>query len=253
MEQIRGPFQGVSNIIRFNWQFFLFAIVVSAATLAGGMYWERYLPYACFLALCVLVPVMVSLVVSYYIYDRSELYSLKWLNDIHVKTNGKLVTINAGFDETSALLRSKYPDAALTIFDFYDPKRHSEISIKRARRACSPQEFSTTISTSCLPVKDSSVDNIFVILSAHEIRDRRERTLFFQELCRAITPSGRIVVTEHIRDLPNFFAYTLGVFHFLPRSAWLHAFHEAGLVVCDEIKITPFITTITLRKHGNPS
>ena len=59
-----------------------------------------------------------SLLVSWYVYDLSNLYKLSWLfpnND-----NIKIVNIHAGFDETSVLLSAKFPNAELIVFDFYD-------------------------------------------------------------------------------------------------------------------------------------
>lgn len=97
---------------------------------------------------------------------------------------------------------------------------------------------------------DNFADNIFVIFAAHEIRDAAERVSFFRELHRSSNSSGKIVVTEHLRDAPNFLAYSIGVFHFLPRSAWCETFRNSGLEICNEVKITPFITTFVLEKNG---
>ena len=41
-----------------------------------------------------------------------------------------------------------------------------------------------------------------------------ERTLFFKELHRILKREGELVIVEHLRDLPNFLAYTIGFFHY---------------------------------------
>ena len=72
-----------------------------------------------------------------------------------------------------------------------------------------------SINTSNIPLPEDSADKIFVTLSAHEIATDDERIAFFTALKRSLKPAGQIVVTEHLRDLPNFLAYTIGFFHFL--------------------------------------
>jgi ubiquinone/menaquinone biosynthesis C-methylase UbiE len=160
-----------------------------------------------------------------------------------------IMNVNAGFDETSDLLVQKYPDASLRVLDFYDPDKHTEISIQRARNAYPPFPGTLSIETNKIPLKDQSVDAIFAILSAHEIRDKNERILFFQELNRTLKENGSIIVTEHLRDIPNFLAYTIGFFHFHSKRTWLKTFQAAGLKVNEEIKITSFLNVFVL-KHA---
>ena len=84
-------------------------------------------------------------------------------------------------------------------------------------------------------------------VSAHEIRDENERVVFFEELKRSLKVNGKIVVTEHLRDVPNFLAYTIGFFHFHSKSSWMRTFRRANLKVLQEAKITPFLTTFVLQ------
>ncbi|MFO0359283.1 MAG: methyltransferase, partial [Flavobacteriales bacterium] len=78
-----------------------------------------------------------------------------------------------------------------------------------------------------------------------------ERIVFFKELARVTNEDGRIIVTEHLRDLNNFLAYNIGSFHFLSKGNWLDIFERAGISLEKEIKITPFISTFILKKNGN--
>ncbi|HTD40249.1 MAG TPA: class I SAM-dependent methyltransferase, partial [Mucilaginibacter sp.] len=198
----------------------------------------------------VIVSTIVSIVISFYIYDLSDIYKLQWLNKIAIATNGKIVNIHSGFDETSILLKGKFPDAELTVLDFYDPSKHTEISIKRARRAYPPYENTIRVNTCDLALKGSFADNIFVILAAHEIRNQNERNDFFCELRRILKHNGSIIMIEHLRDIPNFLAYSIGFFHFIPRSSWYKAFKNTDLNISDQFRITPFITIFILEKYG---
>jgi SAM-dependent methyltransferase len=247
MERIRKPFQGVLNIVRFNWHLYIFSLCIILLILSLVYFipkkYDALLFIACSL---IMTTTIISLLVSFYIYDLSDLYTFNWLNKSHINP-AKIININAGFDETSALLKEKYPNENLQVFDFYDAERHTEVSIKRARAA---YPNTINITTSAIPLSNDTIDIIFLILAAHEIRNDVERGAFFNELKRIMAPAGKIIVTEHLRDLPNFLAYTIGFFHFHSRSTWQKTFAQAGIIINEEIKITPFITTFILQKNG---
>ena len=250
MEKVRKPFQGVFNIIRFNWHFYLVAVVSMLTLFIVNSYLERPLQIPTYIVCSLIIlSTIISLLVSFYIYDLSGLYGLKWIDASN--TDSIMVNINAGFDETSVLLKNSFKNAKIIALDFYDPIKHTEISIKRARKAYQPYPNTKQVTTNDLQLADSSADKIFVIFSAHEIRDNRERILFFNELKRVIKPDGKIYLTEHLRDTANFLAYNIGFLHFYSKTTWLNTFQEAGLRIRQEIKITPFISNFILTKNGN--
>jgi ubiquinone/menaquinone biosynthesis C-methylase UbiE len=251
MEKIRKPFQGVSNIVRFNWHFYVLSLAAILFILWANKYLESYRFYTNILLFFIITPTLISLLVSYYVYDFSGLYKLLWLDKMGIISNKKMLNINAGFDETSVLLKEKYPNSVLIVFDFYDPEKHTEVSIKRARNAYPPFPNTVSINTSKLPLPDEHIDIIFVTFAAHEIRNDNERVIFFKELHRILTKNGKIVVTEHLRDFPNFLAYNIGFFHFMPKKSWYKTFENADLKIDKEEKITPFISTFLLKKNGN--
>lgn len=248
----RTKYQGVTNIIRFNWHFY----VLGAVTILFFFLIKPYLPFwlqqiGIWGIVVAVLTIIISLAISFYIYDRSTLYRLNWLDNNLTNDQPRILTVNAGFDETSALIAAKYPKAQITICDFYNPVHHTEISIKRARKAYPPDPGTIAVNTERLPFPDNHFDKTVAVLSAHEIRNEAERIVFFKELKRVTTASGHIYVTEHLRDRYNFFAYTIGFLHFHGKKTWLNTFTGAGLVVQQEIKTTPFITTFILQAHGN--
>ncbi|MGD1845968.1 MAG: class I SAM-dependent methyltransferase [Salibacteraceae bacterium] len=248
MPQHRVPFEGVLNILRFNWHFYVLAAVLLVGILVSTVFLPvEWKPFVLLLAVLGSLPIVVSLLVSWYVYDASSLYQLPWLQGVSFQ---KALTLNAGFDETTVLLQHQFPFCDLTVADFYNPQQHTEVSIKRARKAYPPQPQTVSVTTTSLPFPDAAFDGILAILSAHEIRDEQERIAFFRELKRSLTPDGRVWVTEHLRDVPNFLAYTLGFFHFHSRATWLHTFHQAGFSIQGELKTTPFITTFVLTADG---
>ncbi len=249
MDQVRKPFQGVWNIVRFNWHFYILAIgffiglIIINKHISG-----HYHSLISLLVVLLFTTTLISLLVSFYVYDISNLYKLNWLGDNNDCI--KVVNIHAGFDETSFLLKAKFENAELIVLDFYNPIKHTEVSIKRARNAYPSYPDTKRITTSNLTLKDNIIDKIFVTLSAHEIRNENERLIFFKELYRILKPGGQIFMTEHLRDAANFMAYNIGFFHFLSKQSWYRTFKLSDLIIKSERKITPFITIFTLEKNG---
>ncbi len=243
----RKPFQGITNIIRFNWHFYIGSFLLLAVIFFVSRLFSPQIAFILWLAILTgILLISISLFVSYYIYDYSSLYSMDWLKDLNIHSGQEVVNIHAGFDETSALLIDKFPGINLTVLDFYDPLKHTEVSIKRARNAY--PAFPGTIrisSTSSILTKDSK-DLILLILSAHEIRQMEERVGFFKSLLVSLKTDGKIVVVEHQRDFPNFLAYTIGFFHFHSPKTWRQTFREAGLNIKLQNKLNPFITIYIL-------
>jgi SAM-dependent methyltransferase len=247
---LRKPLQGLRNIIRFNWHFYALAFALALAVGVAAAALPAPLSYYGWAGLgLLLAPVLVSLAVSTYVYDYAGLYKLGWLPARMAPTPGtQLLTISAGFDEITPLLAQSWPAERLLAIDFYDPARHTEVSIKRARRAYPPVPGTQRVSTDALPLATSSADYALAFLAAHEVRDPAERAAFFQEIGRVLKPTGELIVVEHLRDTANFLAYTIGFLHFHSRRAWLATFRAAGLQVAQEVKITPFLTAFILRK-----
>jgi SAM-dependent methyltransferase len=247
---IRNPFQGVSNIIRFNWHFYVIAgisvlLLLVASNLMGAvMFWPCMV-----LVTGVVASTSISLFVSYYVYDQSGLYDFSWVQQLSKADTRNVVNIHAGFDETSSILKKNFPDATLQVFDFYDPVRHTEVSIERARKAYPPYKGTVKITTSELPLDGNSVDIIFNIFALHEVRDRKERIHFLKEQFRTLRDDGRVVVVEHLRDVPNFLAYNIGFFHFVSEKEWRANFQHAGLQVYSKSKVTPFVAVFILSKR----
>lgn len=246
---IRKPFQGVLNIVKFNWHFYLIAAAFVCAVLAVAVFLKPILFWVCVLAIsAALVSTVVSLAVSYYVYDYSGLYNFKWLNELTKQNPQSIVNIHSGLDETSGTLAKHFPDAKLSVFDFYDPKKHTEISIVRAREAYPPYPATITINTESLPLAPRSTDIIFNILALHEIRNRDERISFLKQQRSAISEDGYCVVMEHLRDVPNFLAYSIGAFHFHSKKEWMQNFSQAGFRIGKSFKVTPFISVFILKK-----
>ncbi len=247
----RTPFQGVATVVRFNWHFYALALTGVMIIFLAGCFAPPGLAWLCqLLAALVVLSIIISLVTTWLAYDASGLYRLDWLAP-WLPPQGTAANIHAGFDETSGLLRARFPGIDWRIYDFYDSRNHTEISIRRARNAHPPAPGTLAISTSALPLADTSLDRVVLLLSAHEIRDSTERIIFFRELKRVLATDGLIIVAEHLRDAQNIAAYGWGAWHFHRPCAWRAAFAATGFTVISTFKPAPLISTFVLRKHGS--
>lgn len=248
--QLKQPLRGTVNIMRFNWPLYALVFGLTITTIAAA-YVLPSLKYICLISgSFIFLSTLVSLLTSWYVYDYSPLYTLPWIQQFRNTYNEVIVNITAGFDETSETIKTTLPHQYFYIFDFYDPAKHTEASIKRARKLYPAPVDTQTIQTHSIPLRDNSADKVFIIFSAHEIREEAERIRFFKELKRILKPGGQIFLTEHLRNIPNFLAYNIGYLHFYPKSVWQYTIKKAGLLTIQQQKTTPFITTFTIIKNG---
>jgi SAM-dependent methyltransferase len=248
----RSRFQGVTQIIRFNWRMYAAGLLTLA--IVGAVLPAIALPkwMALLLILGTVFAVgwlLMSVVVSYVVYDLSPLCRWTWLADVS-KNPLRIANIHAGFDEASATIRRLFVDAELRVLDIFDPREMTEPSIAVARSV--PQEVpAETADFRCLPLADASSDLVTLLLAAHELRSAEARIAFLREVRRALAPKGRVVLAEHLRDLPNFLAFGPGFTHFHSRRTWLANARAAGLMLVDERRITPFVRIFTFER-SNP-
>ncbi|MCA0399150.1 MAG: methyltransferase domain-containing protein [Bacteroidetes bacterium] len=247
MEPSRRPFQGVLNIVNFNRHFYYGGFIALAVIIGCFLYfsWPTWL--LCTIVLAFLYGLIAPLLVSAYVYDFSGFYDFNWLQAIQLPTTSpiEIVNINAGFDETSFIIKQKFPTAQLRVFDFYNPQRHTEPAIVRARKLGWVYPGTAQIQTNCIPLPNASVDVLFLLSAAHEIRTAQEKGVFLSECRRVCKPGASVVMVEHLRDLPNFLAFTIGFTHFYAARVWKHSFVAAGFSSCAESKFTPFMSIFT--------
>ena len=103
------------------------------------------------------------------------------------------------------------------------------------------------ISSNSIPLEESSVDIVFLLSAVHEIRSNKEKVTFLKECHRICKPEGRVVMVEHLRDFPNFLAFSVGFTHFFSRAVWRRCFERAGFSHFNEIKFTPFMSVFDCR------
>ena len=247
---VRGSWQGTLQILRFNGPFYVFAGV---AAIVGILVlrlvrFPAPLPFlGAFGIALVLWWVVASIVASWYTYDFSPLMKWQWVPGLLPRKPTHWVNLHAGLDESTPALQHLLGGSG-EVWDFYDAQTMTEPSIEKARRETPEKARAMSVRTNALPAETNACEAAFLFFAAHEIRDAKERDVFWREIARIVEPGGRVIVAEHLRDLANFAAFGPGFFHFLPRREWLRVFVGAGLVLRREWAITPFTRVFVLQK-----
>jgi len=244
MEIKRRKFQGVLNILSFNRHFYVFGLIVLAIIIISFLIfsWSNLLLWIVILSF--LYGLIMPLIVSAYVYDFSGYYNFDWLKNYNfTDAEGKqILNINAGFDETSFIIKKHFPKSNLQVFDFYNSEQHTEPAIIRARKVSLVYPNTQQIVSNAIPLKDNSVDLIFLLSAAHEIRSQGEKIQFLKECNRVCKTTANVIMIEHLRDFPNFVAFTIGFAHFFSKNTWKKAFEGAGFTTFSEQKFTPFMS-----------
>ncbi len=240
--------QGAIRIVLFNRRWYAAGASAVACAIALSIavspLWRGLLLAAASPALFWLVA---SVLVSHYVYDRSPLYDFEWLRACLPSPPRRWVNIHAGLDEAGGALL--LPGEGRTL-DIFDPREMTEPSIRRARQL--HRAHSEAADWRDLPIADDSCDAVLLIFAAHELRRHEARVRLFRESARILRADGRIIIAEHVRDWANFVAFGPGFLHFFPERAWRSAAAQAGLAVCGQSTLTPFVHIFVLRRTDDP-
>lgn len=243
---------GVEQIVRYNAHYYSAAIgtVASVAVLLR----LRFLPpvpqmmLACSAGL-VLFWTVASLLVSYYVYDYSGVTRWDWVPGALSNAPRSWLTLHTGLDTATGPLSRMFGGCYAAV-DIYRRDEMTEQSIARARVAQKTKCAAIRAALDALPFRDGAQDTVFLLFAAHEIRVGPRRRALFREACRTLSPSGQVLLVEHLRDWRSFLAFGPGCFHFYSRREWLRTADAAGLCVEREAAITPFVRCFVLRHAG---
>lgn len=241
---------GLRQIVRFNWPYYVIAAAVIGPValivphVPGGAPIHTILSAAIALAALWMVG---SLAASWWIYDRSPLMTGSWIREALGYRPRAWLNIHAGLDELTPILRARLRNSRGRTLDIFDARIMTEPSIARARHANGSTQ-SEPVDFRHLPVPAGTMDTVFLLLSAHELRSHEAHCALFREIHRVLTADGCVLVAEHLRDGANMLAFGPGAFHFHSRRAWTRCFEQTAFGIFEEFSITPFVRVFVLRR-----
>lgn len=261
----RTKYQGMLNVLRFNRPMYQSSIpgclLFTVASFFARTELDRW-GYL-FAAAVLFYYIFSSLLAAHMAYDCSGLYELEWLKKIlngavfgDDKKSVKLLNIHTGFDESTIYLqdfcrRMGAAEVPTTVVDLFDCRRTTEPSIQIANKIY-PVVYDVSVNLiksgpEYWDIPDHSIDLAVLFLSAHELRKSKEKDSLFREIARVLNYDGRLVLVEHLRDLPNIQAFGIGAWHFFPYKEWCRATREANLQILKEGIISPYIHVFCLK------
>ncbi|MCH4824569.1 class I SAM-dependent methyltransferase [Gramella lutea] len=196
----------------------------------------------------ILLNIILSILASYLLYDKSDLYKLENLPDylnLNQIKNG--IFIHASFDPISRYLQKKYPKMKLVVCDIYENRHLEEKMVSISKKEFPPNPREIKIDPTELPFKDNSQEIIFAVTSLHEILQHSKRVEFFKEAKRVLKTNGIIIISEQMRNGINFTFFNIGAFHFLTKKKWKNAIKESGLEIYHTKRINMFAEMIIIK------
>ena len=245
----REAFQGVRQIVMFNWPLYALAMAALASTsfviqrVPDGWAGRNVLCAGAGLAS---FWIAASLAVSWFVYDRSPLMTGRWIPGALGIRPRTWLNLHAGLDEWTPALRALLPESHGRTLDIFDQGAMSESSISRARRDAQRSEHADFRH---LPAASGAVDAVFLVFCAHELRAHAARCELFGEVSRVLACGGRVIVVEQLRDWRSFLAFGPGFLHFHSDGAWRRCFAHARLPIVVESSVTPFVRVFVLEKQ----
>lgn len=246
---MKSEHQGVKQIFQYNWPFYVSAALICGSAVYVLAAWNVGTVLTTLIALglgITLFWTVASLAVSWYVYDYSVLTKWEWIAGYIPFAPQRWANLHAGADEVHDTLLRLYPDSECDEIDIFDAEIMSEKSIQRARDMRSHLRSAHAVPLSEWTSGDSRWDAAFLIFAAHEIRDGELRLQLFKRIRDELRVGGKLLVVEHLRDVPNFLAFGPGFFHFLPHSEWRRLATDADFTMLRDEKLTPFVRVMLM-------
>ncbi|WP_282204474.1 hypothetical protein [Kitasatospora fiedleri] len=125
---------------------------------------------------------------TWWVYDRSELRTFDWLEELLPTGPGAHLVVSSGLDETSRPVAARWPGHPQTVVDLYHPALMTEGSIRRARRRVPPVPGTLPGRPDRLPAATGSADTVLAVFAAHELRRPDDRHALFAEFAPGTAP-----------------------------------------------------------------
>ncbi len=231
-------YSGTITTFLYNWPIFCGVLVFGVIALVASslLYapWNVALLVSGILALLVVINVLIA---SFIVYDRGDRHEYDRLMEL-----GKLSTANVVIDITAGKLRgtrgllSRKKEGHYFVVDIFDPEKMTDQALRRARELEPPLDadrriYRRTGKPGNLPIPHNWADVVYCSFSLHELQNSGDRDAIFAEFARILKPNGRLLISEHGRDLPNILAFGPGVLSYLSPSTWKKHMQNAGFSI----------------------
>ena len=190
-----------------------------------------------------------AVLTTWWVFGASARHRWDWVGRAANRPN-RWLNLTTGFDDSTPILRQQLGGQGRSL-DVFDSAKDHEPALKRARDRFPPEGRPVSPTALDDEIEPASADAVLLLMSAHEAHGP-DRVELFRSAARALTPDGRLVVVEHLRDLANTLAFGRGAWHFSTRTEWLAVAEAAGLALTVETRLSPFVAGFVFTRKGAP-
>ena len=242
---------GLRDVIWFNWPTYVAAALVVVA--ATAVLWTGLpAPANVLVALGGAFAAwwtVASILAAWWVFNASGVTRWGWVPE-RVGEPSRWLNLTSGFDDTTTRLRVALPRTQGQAVDLFDPLATHDATLRRARAAFPPPGGPLAPGRP-LPIRDSSLDVVFLLMAAHELEPAETRAAVFEDVARTLRPTGRLVIVEFPANRLNWTIFGPGAMHFEPAGTWRGLAGGAGLRRVDELELTPFVRGFVFEKPAD--
>jgi SAM-dependent methyltransferase len=232
---------GLGRVVCFNWPkyataaFGLILFVAVAVGTKGQFTW-----LAAVLGGILLYGIVASIAATWWVYDGSPMSNWQWVADELAGTSAWTL-VHAGFDESGGKLAALL-GPPIAEFDIGPPVGSEERSLRRARHLLGTN--GQHLANGTVPLPTASVEAVVCLFAVHEVRNIEIEAKLFAEFVRCLTPSGKLLVVEHARDLANFVVFGPAIMHFGSPRRWHRSILASGLRIAADRRQAVLVHTL---------
>jgi hypothetical protein len=229
------------DVVWFNWPPFVFGPITA---IVAGLAALGPLPTAVRIGLAIgavaaLVATTTAVMAIVWVFGFGTARRWRWVANAAHRPRTWL-NLTTGFDDSTSTLRARLAGVTGLSVDIFDETAPLDPPQRRARGRFPPGDRTATVATLDGALGAALPQTAFLLMSAHEVPGA-DRVRLFTTIADRLLPGGRLIVVEHLRDLPNAIAFGLGARHFQSRATWLEAGRLAGLEPVEEHRLSPFV------------
>ncbi len=205
-----------------------FAVVCGGLWLAGWFWQLAGLQVAGYaIAGFGLANFLFTLVGLYFMYGHvSRRYYRRLLEAAQLPDDARIADVHVGTYRATWNFADLLPRSRIASIDIWDDRYHGEKALYDVRRLEAPtlqaHERIDFLKGDAerLPLPHASVDAVTLGFGIHEIPGGK-RDALFGEIRRILKPGGKLAMYERGWNLPNYFVFGPGMFHFTRTGDWI--------------------------------
>jgi SAM-dependent methyltransferase len=243
---ITTPYSSTMEYIRFRWPSYLvgygglLAVLLFCLFFSLNQGWTglAYLAFACLLVVSYFL--IASLWAVHRLFDGDSMIEETFRYG-NLTSDARIVFIDLGLKKIPAVVARRLIRGRVTVIDVYNPQLAPSSWLSRAVRQIrrpvgDPRLEWKSGNIDLLPLPDSSVPTVMLVMTALEFSQEGDRVQLLKEITRLLTPDGSLILVERARTLTNWLVLGPAASRLPAADYWRSLLSKCGYdVVKDEV------------------